>query len=254
MSAAISSPDTILPSFEAFSRVYEAGQPQIVRTSLVGDLETPVSAFLKLSEGTSGPAFLLESVEGGAVRGRYSMIGLSPDLVFRCRGSVAEINRVALQSPNAFDLCAEAPLDALRLLLAESAIPFGEDLPPMAAGVFGYLGYDMVRHMEKLGQPNPDILGLPDGVLVRPTIMVVFDAVRDELAILTPVRPQAHVPARAAYEMALDRIEATTATLEGPLPASQPPAGPELVARDAVSNTSPDEFKAMVARAKDYIR
>ncbi len=249
-----SSPDTILPSFDAFSRLYEAGQPQIVRTSLVGDLETPVSAFLKLSEGTSGPAFLLESVEGGAVRGRYSMIGLSPDLVFRCRGSVAEINRVALQSPEAFDLCAEAPLDALRLLLAESAIPFGDDLPPMAAGVFGYLGYDMVRHMEKLGEPNPDILGLPDGVLVRPTIMVVFDAVRDELAILTPVRPQAHVPAKAAYEMALDRIEATAATLEGPLPASQPQAGPELIARDAVSNTSPDEFKAMVARAKDYIR
>src|SRR4051795_9162663 len=100
MVAATSSPETILPTLDAFSRLYEAGQPQIVRTSLVGDLETPVSAFLKLSEGTSGPAFLLESVEGGAVRGRYSMIGLSPDLVFRCRDGVAEIDRQA-QGPRA---------------------------------------------------------------------------------------------------------------------------------------------------------
>ncbi|MCP8938195.1 anthranilate synthase component I [Alsobacter sp. SYSU M60028] len=242
------------PSFESFARAYESGRPQIVRTTMVGDLETPVSAFLKLSAGAAGPAFLLESVEGGAVRGRYSMIGLAPDLVFRCRGSMAEVNRVALESPDAYDLCTEAPLDALRLVLAESAIDFDDDLPPMAAGVFGYLGYDMVRHMEKLGPANPDVLGLPDAVLVRPTVMVVFDAVRDEIAVLSPVRPQAGLLARAAYERAIERIERAVAALEGPLPPSAPPAPSGLTATPPASNTTPEDYRAMVARAKDYIR
>ena len=81
------------PAFETFTKAYDAGQPVLVSTKLVADLETPVSAFLKLSNGRKGNVFLLESVEGGAVRGRYSVIGLKPDLIWRCRGAEAEINR-----------------------------------------------------------------------------------------------------------------------------------------------------------------
>jgi anthranilate synthase component 1 len=246
---------TPLPSYDDFARVYEAGEPQILRESLVGDLETPVSAFLKLKAAhAEGAAFLLESVEGGAVRGRYSMVGLAPDLVWRCTGQIAEINRVALTEPEAFELCTEPPLDALRLLLAESAIPFTDDLPPMAAGVFGYLGYDMVRHMERLGPPNPDALGVPDAVLVRPTVMVVFDAVRDEIIVLTPVRPKAGITARAAWEAGRERIERVVAALEAPLSHAGPPAPEGLLPEGAVSNTTPEEYEAMVARAKEYIR
>ncbi|WP_460450392.1 anthranilate synthase component I [Alsobacter sp. SYSU BS001988] len=244
----------IIPAFDDFARTYDAGAPQILRVSLVGDLETPVSAFLKLSEARKGPCFLLESVEGGAVRGRYSMIGLSPDLIWRCTGAVSEINRVALEEPEAFELCIEPPLDALRTLLAESAVPFGDDLPPMAAGVFGYLGYDMVRHMERIGDPNPDVLGVPDAVLVRPTVMVVFDAVRDEIVVLSPVRPRAGQSARAAYEGAGERIDAIVAALEGPLPAPQPTAPVRLLSASGTSNTSPDDYKGMVERAKEHIR
>ncbi len=242
------------PSFEDFAAGYEKGAASVVSATLVADLETPVAAFLKLTDGGQAPAFLLESVEGGAVRGRYSMIGLRPDLIWRCRDGQAEINRDALNRPQDFVPEAATPLDSLRALIAESRIPLAGDLPPMAAGIFGYLGYDMVRLMERLPHQPADALGLPDAVLVRPTVMVVFDAVRDELSLVTPVRPKEGVSARAAYEAALARLDAALEALERPLPhdARFDPAA--IAAPAPVSNTTPDEFKAMVARAKEYIR
>jgi anthranilate synthase component 1 len=138
---------TTLPDYEAFARAYGAGEAEVAVTTLVADLETPVSAYLKLARGRAGNMFLLESVEGGAQRGRYSMIGLDPDLIFRSTGDHAEINRRALADPEAFVPCPGDPLDVLRSLLAESRISMPPGLPPMSAGVFGYLGYDMVRRM-----------------------------------------------------------------------------------------------------------
>ncbi len=143
------------PEFDAFFARYEAGEPSLVSLALVADLETPVSAFLKLSSGREGDVFLLESVEGGAARGRYSMIGLDPDVIFRVQDGKAEINRSPNRDRDAFAPCPQKPLDALRALLDESSIPAVPGLPPMAAGVFGYLGYDMVREMERLAPANP---------------------------------------------------------------------------------------------------
>ncbi|APF37506.1 anthranilate synthase component I [Chelatococcus daeguensis] len=242
------------PSFEDFAAGYEKGAAGVVSATLVADLETPVAAFLKLTDGGQAPAFLLESVEGGAVRGRYSMIGLRPDLIWRCRNGRAEINRDALNRPQDFVPEAAAPLDSLRALITESRIPLAGDLPPMAAGIFGYLGYDMVRLMERLPHQPADALDLPDAVLVRPTVMAVFDAVRDELSLVTPVRPKEGVSARAAYEAALARLDAALEALERPLPhdARLDPAA--IAAPAPISNTTPEEFKAMVARAKEYIR
>lgn len=185
---------------EGFAAAYETGTPQLLRQVLVGDCETPVAAFLKLRHATTGPAFLLESVEGGAVRGRYSMIGLEPDLIWRCHHGEASICRPALGE--SFLVDPRPAFESLRALLAESAIPEGEalaggdELPPMAAGVFGYLGYDMVRLMERLPEPKETGTGVPDAILTRPTLMVVFDAVRDEIHVVTPVRHQPGVPAR----------------------------------------------------------
>ena len=239
---------------EAVAQAYAAGRPSLLGLTLVADLETPVAAFLKLKAGHAGPGFLLESVEGGAVRGRYSMIGLDPDLIWRCRDGLPEIARDAALTDFVAD--ARAPLDSLRALIAESAV--GDDaqsaaLPPMAAGLFGYLGYDMVRAMERLPEPNPDPLGVPDAILVRPRVMVVFDAVADALTVVTPVRPADGVSATAALEAAQARLDRVAETLEGPLPvearadvASLPPPSP-------VSNTEPDAFLGMVAKAKEYI-
>src|SRR5260370_3440693 len=143
----------IEPAAETFAERYGAGDPQVVWTTLVADLETPVSAFLKVANRPL--SFLLESVEGGAARGRYSIIGLEPDVIWRADGRRAEINRSGRFAPDAFAPCPQSPLEALRALVAESRIALPHDLPPMAAGLFGYLGYDMGRLMEDLPAPKP---------------------------------------------------------------------------------------------------
>ncbi len=244
-----------LPEFDAFAVRYRAGEPSLVSLRLVADLETPVSAFLKLSRGREGDAFLLESVEGGATRGRYSMIGLDADVIFRVQDGKAEINREARRDRDAFQPCPQKPLEALRALLDESAIPAVPGLPPMAAGVFGYLGYDMVREMERLASPKPDPIGTPDALLVRPTLMAVFDSVRDEILLVTPVRPKAGVAAKAAYESALNRLESLVEVLDGPLRHEGQPQDALLLQTHApVSNTSEGRFLRMVEMAKSYIR
>ena len=244
-----------LPDFAAFARAYDAGQGQAVHTRLIADLETPVSAFLKLGAGRDN-AFLFESVQGGESRGRYSIIGLKPDLIWRCRGGRAEINRQARANKDAFaaEAKADAPLLSLRALLAETRMSLPADLPPMAVGIFGYLGYDMVRLIERLGEAPRDPLNLPDAVLLRPTIVAIFDNVRDEIIVVTPVWPEHGLDARAAYSRASERLMDVVADLERPAPAT--PAAAEAPPGDADvrSNTTHEEYLAIVERAKEYIR
>ncbi|MBI1204336.1 MAG: anthranilate synthase component I [Rhodopseudomonas sp.] len=242
----------IEPSDSAFAERYRRGEAQVVWTTLVADLETPVSAFLKLGGGKP-LSFLLESVEGGAVRGRHSIIGIEPDLVWRAQGTQAEINRQARTKPEAFTPCPEPPLTALRALIAESRIDLPDSLPPMAAGVFGYLGYDTVRLMEELPPANPDPIGIPDAIMLRPTLIVVFDAVKDSITVVTPVRPEAGVDAAIARARATERLSAIVDQLDKPLDKSlaDDSEGPLDIA--PVSNTTADEYRAMVAKAKDYI-
>ena len=242
----------IEPPESAFAERYARGQAQVVWTTLVADLETPVSAFLKLGGGKA-MSFLLESVEGGAVRGRHSIIGIEPDLIWRSNGRKAAINRTARTKPDAFAPCPEAPLDALRALIAESRIELPDSLPPMAAGVFGYLGYDMVRLMEDLPAPNPDPIGIPDAVLVRPTIIVVFDAVKDSITVVTPVRPESGVDAKTALNRAIERLSGVVDSLDRPLDKSLAEYDEGPLDVPPKSNTTAAEYKAMVLKAKDYI-
>ncbi|WP_342362398.1 anthranilate synthase component I [Terrarubrum flagellatum] len=237
---------------EALARL-AAGRAGMLRATLVADLETPVAAYLKLTRAFGHPSFLLESVEGGAQRGRYTMMGFAPDLIWRCDGAKASINR----NPGAggeFVADERPALESLRALIAESAIPdAGDELPPMAAGLFGAMGYDMVRLMERLPPAKPDVIGAPDGIFMRPTIMLVFDNVKDELSIITPLRAKSGATAKAIYESGLDRIDRVLAALEAPVHHE------DRVAIDAVppqmeSNTPEPEFLAMVDRAKEYIR
>ena len=184
------------PDDEVFARAYEAGDATVAVTTLVADLETPVSAYLKLARGRAGNMFLLESVEGGAQRGRYSMIGLDPDLVFRTTGERAEINRRALHDPDAFLPC---PGGATR----GASVAARRIADRLAAGASADVrrgvrlsGYDMVRRMERPAPAKPDPIGVPEALLIRPTVMVVFDAARDEMAIVAPVRPARAFPRR----------------------------------------------------------
>ena len=242
----------IEPAADAFAERYKAGEPQVVWTTLVADLETPVSAFLKIAAGRP-MSFLLESVEGGVTRGRYSILGLDPDLIWRTNGSGAEINRAARSNPNGFAPCPEPPFASLRSLLAESRIELPHKLPPMAAGLFGYLGYDVVRLIEELPPPRPDPIGIPDAILVRPSLVIVFDTVEDTLTIVTPVRPEQGIPANVALSRAVDRVSAVIDDLDKPLDKEASDShGGELHVMPT-SNTSPQEFQGMVRRAKDYI-
>lgn len=239
------------PAYRDFEETYQAGRPQALWTRLVADLETPVSAFLKIAQARPN-SFLLESVEGGDARGRYSIIGTKPDLIWRTHGDTAEINRKALYDAAAFEPCSHGALASLRAVLAESRIDLPEELPPMAAGVFGYMGYDTVRLMEHLPAEKPDVLGLPDGFFVRPTIIAVFDSVKDEIMIVTPVRPEPGVTARASYARACERVADIMADLDRSLP--HPGRAPDLATLpEPVSNTPKETYFGMVARAKEYI-
>jgi anthranilate synthase component 1 len=244
----------IEPDFTAFARAYDEGRPQAVYTRRVADLDTPVSAYLKLAEGRDN-TFLLESVQGGETRGRYSVVGLKPDLIWRCRDGKAEINRGARGAPDAFEPADETarPFESLRLLFRATQMALPPHLPPMAVGLFGYLGYDLVRAVERLGPPPADTLKLPDAILLRPTITAIFDNVRDEITIVSPVWPEDGVSARTAYSRACERVLDTISDLERPAPATPAPTVP-ISTPEITSNTTLDEYLAIVERAKEYVR
>jgi len=238
------------PSFEDFASSWDAGRPQVVWTRLIDDLETPVSAYLKIGHGQPY-AFLFESVEGGAWRGRYSIMAMKPELVWRCRGDQAEIATGDAIARGEFTPQSGGALESLRDLVAASRIELPAGLPPPAAGVYGSLGYDMIRLAEKLPNVNPDPLGLPDAVMIRPSIVAVFDAIAQEIVLVTPARPVAGVSAREAYDAATARLQAVLSDLRRPLIAPTPAAGPAEVT--FTTPVSREDYKGLVARAKDYI-
>ncbi len=239
------------PDFPAFETTYRSGAPQLVWTRLIDDLETPVSAYLKIGHGRPY-AFLFESVEGGAWRGRYSIITLNPDLVWRCRGDKAEIARGAEIAAGRFTPQEGGALDSLRDLVAAARIDLPAGLPPMSAGVFGAIGYDMIRLVEHLPDINPDPLNLPDGVLTLPSIVAIFDAIAQEIVLVTPVRPDAASSATEAYAAAKARLEAVMADLRRPAP---PLAGDGEPEADAFTTpVSREDYRANVERAQEYIR
>ena len=239
-------------AYAAFAADYEVGRGHLVWTRGVADLETPVAAFLKLVDGKPN-AFLLESVEGGAARGRYSIIGMAPDLIWRCRGGRAEINRHARSAPFAFSVDDRPALDSLRALIAETRLAVPDGLPPMCGGLVGYLGYDMVRQMERLPDKNADELDVPEALMIRPTLFAIFDNVTDLLTLAAPVYAQHGVPAQAAWDAAQATLADAEAALVRPLPMAAPPVSLPALPEPS-SNFTRGTFVEAVERAKEYIR
>jgi anthranilate synthase component 1 len=241
------------PDFAAFTRAFRAGKNQTVSTVLVNDVETPVTAALKLGRGKPY-GFLLESMEGGAARGRYSIIGRAPDLIWRCeRGGKAAINRQALKNAEAFTPSARAPLEDLRALLAECKIDDPNAPPPVATGLFGYLGYDMVRYMERLPDDKPVGVDTPEALLIRPTLLAIFDQVENKIALVTPVWFDKAQTAEAAYAAAQTRLEEALKDLAQPLPKPADKKSATATPEPAANMTEAN-YCAMVERAKEYIR
>ena len=243
---------SLSPSFEEFERNWLQGKNQLVWARLAADLDTPVSLMLKLGEARKD-TFMLESVTGGEVRGRYSIVGMKPDLIWRCHGTASEINREARFDANAFAPLDGHPLTTLRALIAECAIDMPEGLPAVSAGLFGYLGYDMIRLVENLPDVNPDPLGLPDAVLMRPSVIAVLDGVKGEVTLVAPAWAASGLSARAAYAQAAERVMDSLRDLDR-APATQRDLGEAAPVGAAKSNFTKDGYKAAVERAKDYIR
>jgi len=242
-------PRAVLPPFEEFAKAHAAGAG-VVWTQRTGDLETPVSALLKLGADQPG-SLLLESVQGGEYRGRYSIIGVKPDLVWRVRAGRAEASRGGFGEA-AFRPQRDGPLKSLRKLLARSALKLPDALPPMAAGLFGYLGYDMVRLMETLPDKAPDPIGTPDAMLVRPTLIAVFDNVTSEITLVTPARKRANETALAAFDRACARLQRASRALDRPLPRRAEGRAHDIPAQR--SNTTPEAYRAIVEKCKAYAR
>jgi anthranilate synthase component I len=242
----------LTPTFEAFERGWDRGRNQVVYARLAADLDTPVSLMLKLSEARTD-SFMLESVTGGEVRGRYSVVGLKPDLIWQCHGQVSRINREARFDATAFRDLEGHPLDTLRALIAESRIDMPNDLPSIAAGLFGYLGYDMIRLVENLPNVNPDPLGLPDATLLRPSVVAVLDGVKGEVTVVSPAWVGSGLSARAAYAQAAERVMDALRDLDRAPPAMRD-FGEAAAVGEPRSNFTRDGYKAAVEKAKDYIR
>ena len=244
---------TLSPTYEEFETEYSAGKNQVVWTRLVADLDTPVSLILKLAQAKKD-SFVLESVTGGEVRGRYSIIGMKPDLIWRCHGENAEINRTARYDADAFEPMKSASLTALREVIAESKIDLPEGLPPMSAGLFGYLGYDSIRLVEHLPNVNPDPIGTPDSIMLRPTVIVILDGVKGEVTVVSPVWANDGQNARAAYAQAAERVMEAVRDLDRSIPTETRDLGEEPFELAPVSNRTKEEYFAVVERAKEYIR
>ena len=232
----------MLPPLEPSREAFRASdRPQLVCARVINDVDTPVSAFIKAALGRPY-AFLFESVQGGEQRGRFSFFGFDPDLVWRADGDVATL-AVGGGAPEVMD---GKPLEALRALIARTAFELPDGLPPMTAGLFGYLGYDMVRQVEALAAPNPDPIGTPDAIMVRPRTVCIFDQVLQEIIVA------ALVPPGGAYDEAQERIAATVADLQGPMP-SAPSSTVQVTEITPSLGTDLPAFSQRVRRAKDYI-
>ncbi len=236
--------------FSDFEKNFQAGHTQLVWSWVPADLETPVSAFLKLSKDEPY-SFLLESVEGGAVMGRYSAIGLKPDLNWSYQNSEVRLNK---------ELQNEAPLTSLRTQIKTSKIDVVDDsIPPMGpSGLFGYMGYDCIRLVENIPDNNPDDINVPDSILMRPTIMVIFDNVKQMMCLVTPVRDHANncdTSAKDVYENALRRLEIIEDGLSNPISPLSLHSNTNLSVPLAVeSNTTETDYKSMVNKAVEYIK
>ena len=221
----------------------------LLYTKLVADVETPVSAMLKLEAGHRYSC-LLESVEGGNVRGRFSIIALDPDLLW-----TADDGKARVTAPDGKPMGKDDGdvFASLKSLIDDSRVDIPEGLPPMCAGLFGYFGYEMAHQMERLPLSNPDPLNVPDAILIRPRIVVIFDRLMDEMTVCTPIRRTDGASPEEAWQQGRDRLEATVAKLNAP---HEQEAGAEDTAPipEFTSNMEKPAFLGMVRKAVEYIK
>ena len=252
----------IAPNFDIFSTGYNLGKAQVVSTTLPSDLDTPVAIALKLGANQSYSA-LLESVEEAVQTGRYSMFASQPDLVWRLQDGQVEIATTDPTSGDmgAFEACPVAQaqphetgiIASVNAAIQEADMALPDNTPPMCAGLYGYFGYECVRLAEpRVPDSNRDVLGVPDSVLFRPQLVAVLDNLKGLLSLYVVVRPQEGLDAKTAYAAGVDRLQRAVDALDSPVGFDNQPSILKGLP-DPVSNMTPDAYKGMVNRAKEYI-
>lgn len=238
---------SVTPEFTAFKKEYKSGRNQVVYSKLTSDLDTPVSIMLKLA-GAKKNSFILESVTGGEIRGRYSIIGMDPDLIWKCEEKQSFLS----SGDSVFKPISGQPLSVFRDLLQQSVINLPKELPQSSAGLFGYFGYDMVRHVENLPNLNKDTLGLPDAMFIRPSIIAVLDGVKGEVILVAPVFYEPKVDEKEAFKKAKEKISSAILELKKQTITDRNLGAPGEM-EEPTSNFTKDEYKAAVNKAKNYI-
>ena len=238
---------TFTPEFTTFEKEYKSGRNQVVYSKLTSDLDTPVSIMLKLA-GAKKNSFILESVTGGEIRGRYSIIGMDPDLIWKCEEEQSFLS----SGDSVFKPISGQPLSVFRDLLQQSVINLPKELPQSSAGLFGYFGYDMVRHVENLPNSNKDTIGLPDAMFIRPSIIAVLDGVKGEVILVAPVFYEPKVDEKEAFKKAKEKISSAILELKKQTITDRNLGTPGEM-EEPTSNFTKDEYKAAVNKAKNYI-
>jgi len=238
---------SLTPEFTTFEKEYKSGRNQVVYSKLTSDLDTPVSIMLKLA-GAKKNSFILESVTGGEIRGRYSIIGMDPDLIWKCEEEQSFLS----SGDSVFKPISGQPLSVFRDLLQQSVINLPKELPQSSAGLFGYFGYDMVRHVENLPNLNKDTIGLPDAMFIRPSIIAVLDGVKGEVILVAPVFYEPKVDEKEAFKKAKEKISSAILELKKQTITDRNLGAPGEM-EEPTSNFTKDEYKAAVNKAKNYI-
>ena len=241
----------LTPQYKDFEKNYKNGINQLVYCRLAADLDTPVSLMMKLTNEEDN-SFILESVTGGEIRGRYSIIGMRPDKIWKCLGNENYIKIVNDDGSGVFEKQDEDPLTGLRKLLSDSYIDIPKNLPQSSAGIFGYLGYDTIRLIENLPNLNPDPIGLPDGVFLRPSLVAVLDGAKGEVILVAPAWHHDGSDAKKSYENASKLINSAIRKLEKELAETRDLGSPKNI-NPPVSNFSKADYLKAVAKAKEYI-
>ena len=222
-------------------------QPQLLTKNLIGDVETPVSCLLKIKKNQKY-SFLLESVEGGSLRGRYSLLGCDPDIIWKVENNSASIE---YKDENYKYHISNEPIESLKNLIELSKFNKGNIKVPFPILV-GYLGYPMIQYMEKISLKNNDNINIPDSVLIRPKIVAVFDNIKDTITLMTVVYPNGSKDYEITYKKAQELLELKVNQLKE-----------NLIQKSAVtiksnlnfkSNYSKNEYFSIILKAKEYIK
>ncbi len=235
-----------------FIEKYNKNIPQILSKNFIADTDTPVSALLKISIDQKY-SFLLESVEGGDQRGRYSFLGCDPDLIWTINNGKVKVESLNNSiNPNIF--IELTPIESLKKLLNFSKINRNSSETPYPVLV-GYLGYPMIRFMEKIELKNPDTLNIPDSIMIRPSVVAVFDNIKDTINIMTAIYPNKNIDAQSSFNLANIKINKVINQMNSEITKKKNTASNSLKKNlNFKSNYSKDEYCDIVKKSKSYIQ